>query len=56
LLVQARIRRGDENVKVMAERLGHAKTAMSLDLYAHVLPEMQVRRAERLETLLFCRG
>lgn len=56
LLGHARIRRRDENVKVMAERLGHAKTAMSLDLYAHVLPGMQVRRAERLETLLFRRG
>jgi integrase len=42
-----------ENVKVVAERLGHAKVALTLDLYAHVLPGMQERAAERLEAALF---
>lgn len=42
-----------ENVKVVAERLGHAKAALTLDLYAHVLPGMQERAAERLEAALF---
>ena len=44
-----------ENVKVVAERLGHAKTALTLDLYAHVLPGMQERAANTLEGLLFVR-
>jgi hypothetical protein len=27
--------------KVVSERLGHTKVLMTLDVYAHVLPEMQ---------------
>jgi integrase len=27
-------------LKVVSERLGHAKTSIALDTYAHVLPEM----------------
>ncbi|HVP31877.1 MAG TPA: hypothetical protein VMW35_22245 [Myxococcota bacterium] len=42
-----------ENVKVVAERLGHAKTSLTLDLYAHVLLGMQERATERLEAALF---
>lgn len=42
-----------ENVKVVSERLGHATATMTLDVYAHVLPDMQQRAAERLEKLLF---
>lgn len=53
---KARIRRADENVKVVAEHLGYAKAALTLDLYPHVLPGMRVRTAERLETLLSRRG
>lgn len=42
-----------ENPKVVAERLGHASTTMTLDVYSHVLPTMQQRAAERLEEMLF---
>src|SRR5690606_24521188 len=36
LLLQA-----GEPVKVVSERLGHANTRITLDLYAHVIPDMQ---------------
>jgi integrase len=42
-----------ENVKVVSERLGHASAALTLDVYSHVLPDMQQRAAERLESVLF---
>jgi integrase len=42
-----------ENVKVVSERLGHASVALTLDVYSHVLPDMQQRAAERMEQLLF---
>jgi integrase len=28
-------------IKVVSERLGHAKTSNTIDIYAHVLPDMQ---------------
>ena len=40
-----------ENVKVVSERLGHASAALTLDVYSHVLPNMQQQAAERLEVL-----
>ncbi len=45
-----------ENVKVVSERLGHASAALTLDVYSHVLPDMQQRAAERLEQILFSHG
>ncbi len=42
-----------ENVKVVSERLGHASAALTLDVYSHVLPDMQQRAADRLESILF---
>jgi integrase len=42
-----------ENVKVVSERLGHASATLTLDVYSHVLPDMQQRAAERLEEMLF---
>ncbi len=42
-----------ENVKVVSERLGHASAALTLDVYSHVLPDMQQQAAERLEHILF---
>ena len=41
------------NVKVVSERLGHASAALTLDVYSHVLPDMQQRAADQLEDLLF---
>lgn len=39
--------------KVVSERLGHASVAITLDVYSHVLPNMQQEAAERLEAMLY---
>jgi integrase len=39
--------------KVVSEQLGHASTAFTLDIYAHVLPHMQDEAAVRVEAMLF---
>jgi integrase len=39
-------------VKVVSERLGHTKIAMTLDVYAHVLPAMDRDAADRFGQLL----
>lgn len=41
-----------EPVHVVSQRLGHKKPAMTLDVYAHALPDQQTGAAERLGTLL----
>ena len=41
----------DENVKVVAERLGHSTVKLTLDTYQHVLPSMQKRATEKLAQL-----
>jgi integrase len=48
LLLQA-----GENPKVVSERLGHSTITLTLDVYSHVLPDMQKAAAEKLENLLF---
>lgn len=47
LLLQA-----GQPVHVVAQRLGHSKVEMTLNIYAHVLPDMQQDAAARLGTLL----
>ena len=42
-----------EHPKVVAERLGHSSTVMTMDVYSHVLPDMQEAAADKLERLLF---
>lgn len=44
---------GGESVKVVSERLGHSTVVLTMDIYMSVLPDMQERAAERIETLLF---
>ena len=39
-------------VHVVAARLGHSKVEMTLNVYAHALPNQQKAAAERLDTLL----
>ena len=39
--------------KVVAEQLGHAGAAFTLDIYSHLLPHMQAEAAERVEALLY---
>lgn len=42
----------EQHPKVVQERLGHASIQLTLDTYSHVVPGMQERAAERLDTLL----
>jgi integrase len=42
--------------KIVSEQLGHASTAFTLDVYAHVLPHMQDEAAARIEAALFGTG
>lgn len=39
-------------VQVVAQRLGHAQISMTLEVYAHALPDMQRDAAARLDALL----
>jgi integrase len=39
-------------IKVVSERLGHTKIAMTLDIYAHVLPAMDRDAAAAVGRLL----
>jgi len=39
--------------KVVSEQLGHASAAFTLDVYSHVLPQMQDAAAAKVEALLF---
>ena len=48
LLLQAGI-----HPKVVAERLGHSSTKLTLDIYSHIAPGMQSEAATRLDQLLY---
>ncbi len=48
LLLQAGI-----NPKVVSERLGHSTIVLTLDVYSHVLPSMQIDATEKLERIIF---
>ncbi|HEV2460788.1 MAG TPA: tyrosine-type recombinase/integrase, partial [Ktedonobacterales bacterium] len=39
-------------VKVVSEMLGHASIAITLDTYAHILPDMQAQAAREMEAIL----
>lgn len=41
------------HVKVVAERLGHSNTRMTLDTYSHVQPTMQAEAANAISQVLF---
>ena len=41
-----------QHPKVVQERLGHASIQLTLDTYSHVVPGMQERASEQLDTLL----
>lgn len=38
--------------KVVAERLGHSTTAVTLDIYSHVVPSLEEQEAERIADLI----
>jgi integrase len=44
---------GKVNPKVVSEMLGHASVAITLDIYSHVLPDMQQDAAVTLERILY---
>ncbi len=48
LLLGARV-----NPKVVSEMLGHSTVSITLDIYAHVLPDMQHDAATTIQRLLF---
>ena len=39
--------------KIVSERLGHSKIAITLDIYSHALPTIQREAAERVASLIF---
>jgi integrase len=39
-------------IKAVSERLGHSKTSITLDTYAHMLPDMQDRAVEAIDAAL----
>ncbi|WP_246005864.1 site-specific integrase [Brevibacillus gelatini] len=41
------------NPKIVAERLGHADTRITLDTYSHLLPSMQKETAKQFGKMLF---
>lgn len=43
----------DVNPKIVAERLGHSKISVTLDIYSHVLPNMQEGVADKLSAIMF---
>ncbi len=43
----------NENPKVVSERVGHSSITLTMDIYSHVLPEMQQGASEKLENMLF---
>lgn len=42
-----------ENITVVSERLGHASASLTLDVYSHVLPDMQQGASDKLEAMFF---
>lgn len=44
------LRRG-VHVKVVSERLGHASTSITMDVYAHALPDMQAQAVKALDEI-----
>lgn len=39
--------------KIASERLGHSTISITLDLYSHVLNEMQQDAADKLDNVIF---
>ena len=44
--------RGGIHPKIVQEMLGHANVAITLDVYSHVLADMQGEAAEKMDSLL----
>jgi integrase len=46
------LQRQGVNAKIVSERLGHSSVSFTLDVYAHVLPDMQDDAARRIDASL----
>ena len=42
-----------ENIKFVAQQLGHSSTRMTWDVYGHLLPEASAGFGERLDEMVF---
>jgi integrase len=40
------------NVKVVSEMLGHSSISITLDIYSHLMPDMQEKAAKAMEEAL----
>ncbi len=45
-----------QNPKIVSEALGHAKVAITLDTYAHVIPSQRRALAEAMDAIVDRRG
>ncbi len=44
------------HAKIVSERLGDSSIALTLDIYSHVLPSMQIEATTHLERMLYSRN
>ena len=44
------------NPRVVQQRLGHSDVNITLNIYTHVLPEMDVEAAEKLDAIMLKRA
>jgi integrase len=49
--LRARLKAGVP-VEVVSERLGHATASITLDVYSHVLPDMQAEAVAKIDAAL----
>ncbi|MGD8191845.1 tyrosine-type recombinase/integrase [Brevibacillus ginsengisoli] len=45
-----------EHIKIVSERLGHSNSAMTLNVYSHVTPDMQIGAARKFEQAMKMEG
>jgi integrase len=46
----------DANIKVLSELLGHSKTSITMDIYAHALPDSKKEAVQKIENVLFLKA
>lgn len=40
------------NIKIISERLGHSRVAITLDIYSHVSENMQIEAVKAMDSLI----
>lgn len=48
--------KADVHPKIVSERLGHSSVSITLDIYSHAMPTMQIEAAEKLEQAMFSKN